>query len=152
MTKAGVILMFTVLTVHAGLSQLDAISMIESGNNDAAVGRAGEVSRYQIRPQVWHRISQSREYENPRVAEQVAQQHLDWLAKFFSERTGRTADDFDLYVMWNAGPTYYSNIGFSRERVRSLIRNRAERYVNLREMRTPNTAATATVTPAIARK
>ena len=98
MTKAGVILMFTVLTVRAGLSQLDAISMIESGDNDAAIGTAGEVSRYQIRPQVWERFSQSREYDNPRVAGRVAQQHLDWLAKFFSERTGRTAEDFDLVL------------------------------------------------------
>src|SRR6059036_2541716 len=136
MGKAGIILMLTVLTVHAGLSPLDAISMIESGDNDDAVGRAGEVSRYQIRPQVWRLFSQSSEYNNSRVAASVARQHLDWQAKFFLERTGRTADDFDLYVMWNAGPTYYSNIGFARDRVRPFIRNRAQRYVNLRQMRT----------------
>jgi hypothetical protein len=150
MGKAGIILMLTVLTVHAGLSPLEAISMIESGNNDDAVGRAGEVSRYQIRPQVWRTFSQSSEYNNSRVAASVARQHLDWLAKFFLERTGRTADDFDLYVMWNAGPTYYSNIGFARERVRPFIRNRAQRYVNLRQMRTLNTAA-AVATPALVR-
>src|SRR6266850_799407 len=109
MRKAGIILMLTVLTVHAGLSPLEAISMIESGNNDDAVGRAGEVSRYQIRPEVWRVFSQSSEYSNARVAASVAQQQLNWLSKFYLERTGRAADDFDLYVMWNAGPTYYSN-------------------------------------------
>ncbi len=150
MVKAGIILMLTVLTAQAGLSPLEAIGMIESGNNDEAVGSAGEVSRYQIRPQVWRQFSQSSEYSNSRVAASVAQQHLDWLAKFFLERTGRAAEDFDLYVMWNAGPTYYSNIGFARDRLRPFIRNRAERYVNLREMRTLNTAASV-VTPAIAR-
>jgi hypothetical protein len=149
MGKAGIILMLTVLTACAGLSPLEAISMIESGNNDDAIGRAGEVSRYQIRPQVWRQFSQSSEYTNLRVATSVAQQHLNGLAKFYLERTGRTADDFDLYVMWNAGPTYYSNIGFARDRIRPLIRNRAERYVNLRRMQTPNTAP-ATVIPAIA--
>jgi hypothetical protein len=149
MAKAGIILMLTVLTACAGLSPLEAISMIESGNNDDAVGRAGEVSRYQIRPQVWRQFNQSSEYTNLRVATSVAQQHLNWLSKFYLERTGRTAEDFDLYVMWNAGPTYYSNIGFARERVRPLIRNRAQRYINLRQMQNANTAS-ATVTPAIA--
>ena len=150
MHKPIVILLLSIMSAVAGLSKLDAISMIESGDNDDAVGRAGEVSRYQIRPQVWRLFSQSSEYNNSRVAASVARQHLDWLAKFFLERTGRTAEDFDLYVMWNAGPTYYSNIGFARDRVRPFIRNRAQRYVNLRQMRTLNTAA-AVVTPAIAR-
>ena len=30
-----------------------ALGMIESGNNDRGIGRAGEVSRFQIHPAVW---------------------------------------------------------------------------------------------------
>ena len=136
MAKAGIILMLTVLTVQAGLSPLEAISMIESGNDDAAVGSAGEVSRYQIRPRVWRQFSQSRAYDDARVAEWVARQYLDWLAAYLNQRAGRVADDFDLYMMWNAGPAYYSRIGFSRQRVHPVVRERAQRFVNLREMRT----------------
>ncbi|HXG49204.1 MAG TPA: hypothetical protein VNO52_16390, partial [Methylomirabilota bacterium] len=42
-----------------GFSLLEALSLIESGNNDRAIGRAGEVSRYQILPTVWRRYSHS---------------------------------------------------------------------------------------------
>lgn len=153
MPQMRVIVLLTVLgallpaSASAGLSPLDAISMIESGNNDSAVGPAGEVSRYQIRPRVWRQFSESPAYDNARVAEWVAQQYMTWLANFYAKRAGRSADDFDLYVMWNGGPTYYQRIGFSKERVHPIIRNRALRYVNLRQMQTtpPAGGASATV-------
>lgn len=141
MGKAGVILMFAALagfapgTANAGLSPLEAISMIESGNNDAAVGPAGEVSRYQIRPHVWRQWTASNAYGDMTVASGVAQRQLEWLAKYFTERAGRAADDFDLYVMWNAGADYYRRVGFSKERVHRKVRDRAQRFVNLRQMR-----------------
>src|SRR5881394_336850 len=52
-----------------------ALGMIESGNDDRGIGRAGEVSRYQIHPAVWRNYSESREYQNPGVSLQVARQH-----------------------------------------------------------------------------
>ena len=151
MVKPGFILMLAVLALMlpaaatAGLSPLEAISMIESGNDDTAVGPAGEVSRYQIRPLVWRQLSESNAYGDTAVASSVAQQHLDWLYKFYKERTGRVADDFDLYVMWNAGADYYRRAGFARDKVHPKIRGRAERYVNLRQMRNVNTAAVPAV-------
>jgi hypothetical protein len=154
MGKLGIILMLAVLApmlpaaATAGLSPLEAISMIESGNNDAAIGPAGEVSRYQIQPRVWRQLSESNAYEDAAVASSVAQQHLDWLYRFYKERTGRVADDFDLYVMWNAGADYYRRAGFAREKVHPKIRGRAERYVNLRQMRNVNTAAVPAVSSA----
>src|SRR6266516_276163 len=57
-----------------------ALGMIESGNDDRGVGRAGEVSRYQIHPTVWRSYSGSREYQNPGVSLQVARQHWNYLA------------------------------------------------------------------------
>ena len=35
------------------MDRWEALSMIESGDNDRAVGHGGEVSRFQIRPGLW---------------------------------------------------------------------------------------------------
>lgn len=127
-------LVLTAVSATAGLSKLDALSMIETGNDDSAVGRAGEVSRFQIRPRIWRQYTQSRDYGNRRVASTVAQQHLTYLEEFFRARAGREATDFDIYVLWNAGPTYYERAGFLPERVNRAVRERAQRYLNLRNI------------------
>ena len=134
MCKAVIILVLGVLSAEAGLSKLEAISMIESGNNDRAVGLAGEVSRYQIRPQIWKRYTASTAYTDSELSTWVADQHMTHLESIFQSRTGRQPTDFDRYVLWNAGPTYYARIGFSADRVHPVIRDRASRFVNLREM------------------
>jgi len=134
MWKAIIMLVLGVLSADAGLSRLEAISMIESGDNDRAVGGAGEVSRYQIMPRVWKRYSASTEYANSGLSTRVAEQHLANLESTFQKRTGRQPTDFDRYVLWNAGPVYYARIGFSAERVHPIIRERARRFVNLRQM------------------
>jgi hypothetical protein len=61
----------------------------------------------------------------------VAGQHLAELAGIFRKCTRREPTDFDLYVLWNAGPTYYNRIRFARSRVHPVIRERASRYANL---------------------
>lgn len=129
-----VMLALTTISASAGLNRLDALSMIESGNNDLAIGQAGEVSRFQIRPQVWRQYSHSRAYENAGVAAAVAQKHVAYLEALFRERTGREATDLDIYILWNAGPGYYERHGFTVERVHREIRERAQRYVNLRNV------------------
>lgn len=118
---------------RAEVSRLEALSQIETGNNDRAVGGAGEVSRYQIKPWIWRQYNDSDAYFNRRVSTQVAEQHLAELAQIFRKRTRREPTDFDLYVLWNAGPTYYKRIGFARSRVHPVIRERAQRYANLRQ-------------------
>ncbi|MFM1768148.1 MAG: hypothetical protein RJA22_677 [Verrucomicrobiota bacterium] len=123
------------LSASAGLSKLDALAMIESGNDDAAIGRAGEVSRYQIKPRIWQAYTTSRAWRNAGISGQVAGQYLAHLEDLFRRRTGRDASDFDLYVLWNAGPSYYARLGYSARRVGPTIRDRAQRYVNLRHMR-----------------
>jgi hypothetical protein len=121
------------LSLEAGMTKLQAISMVESGNNDYAIGKAGEISRYQIKPKVWKVYSKSAAYTNTRISTYVAEQHLQSLQKQFKASTGREATDFDCYVMWNGGITYYSRIHFSARAVKRAIRERAERYVNLRD-------------------
>lgn len=132
--KAVLILFLCAASSQAGLSKLDAIAMIETGNNDFVVGSAGEVSRYQIMPAVWRRYSSASTYHNVETSSRVAAQHLAALEAAFRTRTGRDATDFDRYVLWNAGETYYAKKGFSATRVHPVIRERATRFVNLRTM------------------
>jgi len=129
------LLVLSVAQARAGLSRLEALGMIETGNNDAAVGEAGEVSRYQIKPWIWRQYSQSEVYQNHHLSSEVAEKYLAALEQLFRDRTGREPDDFDLYVLWNAGPTYYARVGFKQSRVHPIIRDRARRYVNLRQLK-----------------
>src|SRR6185295_9454506 len=119
--------------VSPRLSRLEALSQIETGNNDRAIGGAGEVSRYQIKPWIWRQYSDSEAYTNRRISARVAEQHLAGLREAFFKCTRREPTDFDLYVLWNAGPTYYNRIGFTKSRVHPVICERARRYANLRQ-------------------
>src|SRR6266516_5309372 len=108
-----------------------ALGMIESGNDDRGVGRAGEVSRYQIHPAVWRNYSESREYQNPGVSLQVARQHWNYLATYFRDKTGREPAPFDMYVLWNTRFGYYARREFDPARLSAVVRERAQRFVNL---------------------
>lgn len=108
-----------------------ALGMIETGNNDREVGALGEVSRYQIHPVVWKAYSPSRDYTNPEISIQVARRHWAALARYFKDKTGRNPGDFDMYVLWNTRQGYYARRGFSPARISSVVRERAQRFVNL---------------------
>ena len=135
MKNVIIALVLSIVAAQAGLKKLDAISMIESGDNDRAIGGAGEVSRYQIKPVVWELYSDSTAYQNPRLSAKVAEQYLATLEAAFQKRTGRVPTDFDSYVLWNGGLAYYAQRGFSADRVSAKVRDRAQRYANLRMMR-----------------
>ncbi len=134
--KKQVILLLALgmLNLQAGMSKLEALSMIETGNNDRTIGKAGEVSRYQIMPTIWKQYASLRDYTKPEVAKGIADRHLSYLETVFRARAGREATDFDRYVLWNAGETYYAKISFQAQRVHPIIRDRANRFVNLRQM------------------
>ncbi len=108
-----------------------ALGMIESGNDDHGIGRAGEVSRYQIHPSVWKNYSASREFENPEVSLQVARQHWTYLTNYFQDKTGREPTFFDMYVLWNTRFGYYARKGFDPGHLAPVVRERAQRFVNL---------------------
>ncbi len=120
-----------VFGAQAALRPLEALSMIESGNNDDAVGPVGEVSRFQIRPFVWKQYSGSENYQDPRAASAVARRHVQFLRNAFRSKTGRSPSNFDLYVMWNAGIGYYEKHDFSPAEIDAAVRERAVRFVNL---------------------
>ena len=110
---------------------LFALGMIETGNDDGAIGLVGEISRYQLRPAVWKTYCKSMDYRNPQVSVQVARQHWNYLAAYFQEKTGRVPTDYDMYVLWNTGGGYYARKNFSKHQIASVVQDRAQRFVNL---------------------
>lgn len=75
-----------------------ALSMIESGDNDLAIGPGGEVSRYQIRSELWP----GGNVQNAQDALSAAQEIMKPRLEGFFESHKRPATDFEFYVLWNA--------------------------------------------------
>jgi hypothetical protein len=111
-----------------------ALGMIETGNDDKAIGRAGEVSRYQIMPSVWDHYTDSRDYHDADVSLEVARRHWSALCSYFKLKTNREPTDFDVYVLWNTRHGYYERQGFDPARVNPVVRDRAQRFTNLVEL------------------
>jgi hypothetical protein len=108
-----------------------ALGMIETGNEDDAVGGAGEVSRYQIMPSVWQHYNSSSQYRDPKLSRQVAREHWTTLYDYFKRQAGREPGDFDMYVLWNTRQGYYAGRKFDPARLSAVIRDRAQRFTNL---------------------
>ena len=107
------------------LDRFAALSMIESGDDDFARGQRAEVSRFQIRSEVWCQATNApiSQATNAVVALAVAQAIARERCQVFKARHGRSATDFEFYVLWNA-PAHVDNPG-------RTVRERAERFVNL---------------------
>src|SRR6266576_4999521 len=66
---------FLVLPCNA-LSIREALGMIESGDDDRAVGSAGEISRFQIKKNIWSAYSSSPRYWDQNEAWRIAEKVL----------------------------------------------------------------------------
>ena len=85
------------------MDRWEALSQIESGNNDRAIGKYGEVSRYQIRPRVWQRYASPKaDWRAPAVSLHVAQRAMEERCAAFQRRFRRPPSDLEFYVLWNA--------------------------------------------------
>ena len=122
-------------------SLLWAISQVESGGNDHAVGRSGEVSRYQIKKMVWRKYSRTRNYSNPSESRRVAIEHLKTLERTFRSELGEAPTELDLAVMWQSGFDGYRKSYCNPERMRSEQRDRLRRIINLIEEHERRTAS-----------
>jgi hypothetical protein len=101
-----------------------ALAEIESLNNDCAVGAVGEISRYQIRLELWLRHAPvSADWENPEDALAVAWEIMAERWVVFQRDRGRPPNHFEFYVLWNA-PSQIA-------RPSKVVRERAERFCNL---------------------
>jgi len=85
------------------MDRWSALSQIESGNNDRAIGRAGEISRYQIKPKVWERFAPLQaDWEKPEESLAVVKEAMQARCKNFERSFHRPPTDFEFYVLWNA--------------------------------------------------
>lgn len=108
----------------AGMDRWAALSQIESGDNDKAVGKKGEVSRYQILPDVWSAFAaENANWENPKDALAVAKVAMKKRCAEFERTYHRMPTDFEFYVLWNAPAQI--------ERPGSVVSERAKRFCNL---------------------
>lgn len=116
---------------------LRALSQIETGDNDKAIGRAGERSRYQIIRDTWNIYCGSRDFfthsKDTEVATQIARAHLSRLSVKYHTTCNKPPTPQDIYVMWNAGYGYYLLKHFRFDTVPVTIRKRAYRFQNLYE-------------------
>ena len=106
-------------SAHA-MDRWSALSMIESGNNDSAVGSLGEISRYQIRPKLWPGGNPHNRNLALSVAQKIMRARLD---KFLQTHHNRAPSDFEFYVLWNA-PQQVNHPC-------RAVAERAERFANL---------------------
>ncbi len=94
-----ILLALLVLATNAlAMDRWTALAMLESGGNDYSIGRAGEVSRYQISPENWPGGNPC----DAHVALVNAQRIMAERVAAFKKSHGREPDDFEFYVLWNA--------------------------------------------------
>lgn len=113
--------------VSFGMDRLAALSMIETGNNDRMVGRAGEISRYQILKREWRSVTSSTRYTDPATARAVTLVLLERRVQAFQAAFNRPPTNFEFYALWNA-PGQVLN-----RRVSRVVAERCQRYSNLVE-------------------
>jgi hypothetical protein len=110
-----------------GMDRVAALSMLETGDNDRIVGRAGEISRYQILKREWHSVTNSVQYSNPETARAVALKLLERRERSFRAVFHRPPTDFEFYGLWNAPGQVLER------RVSRVVAERCRRYANLCE-------------------
>jgi hypothetical protein len=115
-----VFLFILILSTNAlAMDRWAALAMLESGGDDRIVGPAGEVSRYQIRSELWP----GGDPLDNRVALANAQRIISPRLALFEKAHGRAADDFEFYVLWNA-PAQINH-------PHPAVAERARRFANL---------------------
>jgi len=101
-----------------------ALSQIESGDDDCATGSAGEISRYQLKPEVWRRYApETADWTKPADALLVAKQAMQDRCTAFERSVHRPPTDLEFYILWNA-PAQIQSPG-------KAVSGRAERFCNL---------------------
>ena len=98
--RAAVVLVCILLPAITcqAMDRWSALSMIESGNNDRAVGSHGEISRFQIRPELWPGGNSQNMGDALAAAREVMVPRLE----AFEKSHGRPATDVEFYILWNA--------------------------------------------------
>ena len=86
-----------ILAIH-----LAALSQIESGDNDNAVGKAGEITRYQVLPEVLHQNGfGTADVDGHKSAAVVAKAIWEKRVDQFIKAHSRQPSDAELYLLWH---------------------------------------------------
>lgn len=118
--------LFVALGITArGMNRIDALSMLESGNNDKAVGKYGEVSRFQILPAMWQYYAPTEDPTDPRHARCVAIGMMRARVQFFERKFKRQPNDMEFYALWNAPEQVFDR------HISATVTARARRFANL---------------------
>ena len=110
-----------VVVSASGMNRWEALSMLETGNDDSAVGRCGEISRFQIRAELWPGGNP----QNAQAALAVARNIMQARVERFQQTHGRSPTNFEFYVLWNAPAEIDHPV--------PCVAERAYRFVNLVE-------------------
>ena len=106
------------------MDRWSALSQMESCDNDRAIGHAGEISRYQIKPRVWQRYASPKaDWENPQDALVVVKTAMRVRCAAFERTSHRSPTDLEFYVLWNAPAQVW--------RPTKVVLARAKRFCNL---------------------
>jgi|GEM_PF-1525304 len=136
---------------HGNERLLWALAQVESGDNPHAVGKAGEVTRYQVLPSTLRYIASLRVQEEARSFSKVnaltrsgAQVkdrisgvdgdvlfYLGHLNSKFSSATGRAPTPPEMYALWSIGFHGFQRRGFLLQRCPASKRDAARRFDNL---------------------
>jgi hypothetical protein len=118
------------------MNRLDALGLIESGNNDFAVGTHQEVSRYQIQTDLWKQTCDENGLAgkglmptNPADARLVVEIIMKARCSAFESRYHHAPDDFEFYLLWHR-PACYIGRSMSRA-VTAVEADRARRFARL---------------------
>jgi hypothetical protein len=110
-----------------------ALSMIESGDNDITIGPDGEISRYQILPEIWRKYTKLplSEAANPVAALNVARAIMSDRMSRFSNFQFSSFKPQQFYLLWHRPArlfaAHYPSLITAREA------GRAQRFANLCE-------------------
>ena len=123
--------MFTFALDASYADRLAALSMIETGNDDHMVGRAGEISRYQIIKSEWYSVTKSSQYADREIARVVTLRLMERRVQNFISSFNRPPTDFELYGLWNAPSQVMQG------RISPRVAERCQRFVNLCKLYQP---------------
>ena len=122
MVSVGVVFLFCF--PGRAMERWAALAQIESGNNDHALGAAGEISRYQIKPRVWNRYAPAMaNWHNAEQSLPIAKAAMRDRCASFQRTFRRSPTDFEFYILWNA-PAQIRKPSAS-------VTKRAQRFCNL---------------------
>ena len=106
-------------TTAPAMDRWAALSMIESGDNDRAIGPGGEISRFQIQPVLWPGGNPT----NKQIALAAAQKIMLPRIEEFKQSHQRMPTDFEFYILWNAP--------WQVDHPSATVTERARRFSNL---------------------